>query len=100
LARYTITHVKQRGAEKFIKADKEMAALFSGGSAEWIRSPNNCSENPANYSTSRHHGDFDNDRATVTATLQRITGNEVATKLFRVRKTAASMSVQRRILER
>lgn len=88
------------GMEKFVKDDKEMKALFAGGKAEWIRSPNNNSDNPASYSTSRHHGDFDNDKATVAATLQRITGKVAAAKLFRVRKSAACMGVQRRLLER
>jgi hypothetical protein len=87
------------GMEKFVKADAQMNALFAGVNAEWIRSPNNNTDNPAYYSTSRHHGDFDNDKATVAATLQRITGKEAKTKLFRVRKSAACMSVQRRLLE-
>ena len=87
------------GMEKFVKADKELDTLFSGGNAEWIRSPNNITADPANHSTARHHGDFDNDKATVAATLQRITGNKATTKLFRVRQTAAGMSAQRRLLE-
>jgi papain like protease len=88
------------GMEKFVKTDSQMKTLFAGSSAAWIRSPNSNDQDPANYSTSRHHGDFDNDKATVTATLQRITGKEATTKLFRVRKTTAGMSVQRELLER
>lgn len=88
------------GMEKFVKEDKEMTALFKTSNAAWIRSPNNNVGKPEDYSTSRHHGDFDNDKATVAATLLRITGNEATTKLFRVRKTAACMSVQRGVLER
>lgn len=87
------------GMEKFVNADKEMTALFKTSNAAWIRSPNNNVGDPANYSTSRHHGDFDNDKATVAATLLRITGKEATTKLFRVRKSAACMSVQRGVLE-
>jgi len=88
------------GMERFVKADKELKALFAGANAEWIRSPNNNTDNPAYYSTARHHGDFDNDKATLAATLQRITGNVASTKLFRVRKTAAVMGVQRKLLEK
>ena len=87
------------GMEKFVKADKELSALFSGGKAEWIRSPNNNTADPAYYSTARHHGDFDNDRATVAATLQRISGKVATAKLFKVRKSAAGMGDQRRLLE-
>lgn len=88
------------GMEKFIKNDPDMLALFNKKNAEWIRSPNNNTDNPANYSTARHHGDFDNDKATIAATLKRITGNTATTKLFRVRSSAACMGVQRRLLER
>jgi len=88
------------GMEKFVNKDAAMKSLFTGKNADWILSPNNSTGKPADYSTSRHHGDFDNDKATVAATLQRITGIEATTKLFRVRKSAACMSVQRRMLER
>jgi len=88
------------GMERFVRADKELNALFAGAHAEWIRSPNNNTDNPAYYSTARHHGDFDNDKATIAATLQRITGNVASTKLFKVRSSAAVMGVQRKLLEK
>jgi hypothetical protein len=87
------------GMEKFVKADKELSDLFKKSNAEWVISPNNNTDNPKCYSTSRHHGDFDNDKATVAATLQRITGDVAMSKLFRIRKSAACMGVQRRLLE-
>jgi len=88
------------GMEKCVKADKELIDLFKRPNAEWVVSPNNNTDKPKYYSTSRHHGDFDNDKATVAATLQRITGKAATTKLFRVRKSAACMGVQRSLLER
>lgn len=88
------------GMEKFVRADSQLKALFKGGNADWICSPNNNSGKPADYSTARHHGDFDNDKATVAATLKRISGNEVTTKLFRARKSAAAMVAERMQLER
>jgi hypothetical protein len=88
------------GMEKFINADPRLKALFGGGKADWVRSPNGNSGDPANYSTARHHGDFDNDTATVAATLQRITGNPVAQQLFTARRSAAAMSARRSLLER
>jgi hypothetical protein len=88
------------GMEKFVRNDPDMQALFKKKNAEWILSLNSFSDKPANYSTSRHHGGFDNDKATVAATLQRITGNVAKTKLFKVRKTAAVMGEGRSLLER
>ncbi|KAF0218382.1 MAG: peptidase C1A [Geobacteraceae bacterium] len=88
------------GMEKFVEDDADMKALFKKNHAEWIRSPNSFADTPANYSTARHHGDFDNDKATVVATLQRITGNVATAKLFKVRKTAAVLRDQRSLLER
>lgn len=88
------------GMEKFVRNDPDMQALFKKKNAEWILSPNSFSDKPTNYSTSRHHGDFDNDKATVAATLQRITGNVAKAKLFKVRKTAAVMGEGRSLLER
>jgi hypothetical protein len=86
--------------EKFVRADADMKKLFNRKNAEWVLSPNSYSDNPPNYSTSRHHGDFDNDKATVVGTLQRITGNVSASKMFRVRKAASSLRYQRSLLER
>jgi hypothetical protein len=42
--------------------------------AEWIRSPNGLPEGNISGTHARHHGDFDDDKATVLATLARITG--------------------------
>lgn len=86
------------GMEKFVKADPELTALFAKGKADWIRSPNHA-DKPTDRSTSRHHGDFDNDKATVAATLQRITGQAVTSKLFKARRSAAALRVQRNLLE-
>jgi hypothetical protein len=42
--------------------------------AEWIRSPNGLIEGNVNAAHARRHGDFDDDKATVLATLRRIVG--------------------------
>ncbi|RDJ98267.1 C1 family peptidase [Cupriavidus lacunae] len=63
------------GMAKFILADAELKALFdAGGNADWITTPNNVPRGDRNASRARHHGDFDNDEATVRATLARILG--------------------------
>lgn len=43
-----------------------------GGKAEWIVAPNTAADNAATASRATHHGDFDDDTATVQATLARI----------------------------
>src|SRR6185369_12564755 len=42
--------------------------------AVWVRSPNTAPPGSRNASTSQHHGDFDDDIATVKATLARMLG--------------------------
>lgn len=44
------------------------------GRAVWVLSPNAAPEGARNGSTAKHHGDFDDDAATVKATLARILG--------------------------
>ncbi|MFD2938224.1 C1 family peptidase [Spirosoma flavum] len=60
------------GLEKFIKGDEDLTNLFNSKSADWILAPNTSPENSKNCSTAHHHGDFDDDRPTVKATLARI----------------------------
>ncbi|GAB3921719.1 C1 family peptidase [Larkinella terrae] len=60
------------GMAKFVMKDPELAKLFKSKNADWVQSPNNEMKDPKSKSTSRHHGDFDNDRSTVESTLARI----------------------------
>lgn len=60
------------GMEKFLRKDAELMALFKGGNADLVISPNNKPVNAIDASTSSAHGDFDDDGATVKATLRRI----------------------------
>lgn len=63
------------GMQKFIEADKVLKQLFGpSGKAEWILAPNNAADNSSAASRAMHHGDFDDDTATVQATLARILG--------------------------
>lgn len=63
------------GMEKFLRKDAELVALFKSGNADLVISPNNKPINAIDASTSLHHGDFDDDDATVRATLRRILSN-------------------------
>jgi len=56
------------------KSNPPMVPLFGAPTTQWIRSPNGLPEGEsANASHARHHGDFDDDKATVLSTLARIT---------------------------
>lgn len=66
------------GMEKFIHKDKELAGLFASNSADWVRSPSGAQANLWERSDALHHGDFDNDKATVAGTLARLLGKAVA----------------------
>ena len=65
------------GMEKFLRKDAELMALFKGENADLVISPNSKPVNSIDASTALHHGDFDDDGATVKATLRRILGDGV-----------------------
>jgi hypothetical protein len=60
------------GMQKFLDKDKDLKALFRKKYAALVLSPNEQSDDPFNYATSREHGGFDDDEATVKSTLNRI----------------------------
>lgn len=66
------------GMEKFVNQDKEIKALFNQ-QAEWVLAPNHNPESSTTASRSQHHGDFDDDRATLLSTIARILANTKAT---------------------
>jgi len=57
------------GMEKFVNADPELRDLFTRENAQLVISPNNEAEGLIGSSGARRHGDFDDDRQTVRATL-------------------------------
>lgn len=86
------------GMEKFIKSDKDLVSLFKNKSADLVLAPNNEKEGSPNHSTASSHGDFDDDEATVIATLARIlnTGSEKNEITFQ--KSEASLRSRRQQL--
>ena len=62
------------GMEKFIRKDKALCNLITSNGS-WVMAPNTA---PAakDQCAARHHGDFDNDAATLQATLARILGQK------------------------
>jgi N-acetylmuramoyl-L-alanine amidase/Papain family cysteine protease len=88
------------GMEKFVQAqspfaDKQVVKLISDQQLELILTPNLDSRTPvAQQSSSRHHGDFDDDELTVKATLARILGPDKDQQVLE--RTTASPHIFRR----
>lgn len=62
------------GMEKWIARDPELSTLFTTGKADLVFSPNSNPEGSPDASRASHHNDFDDDAATLKATVARITG--------------------------
>lgn len=74
--------------------------LFGSDNAEWIRSPNALPAGAAAAAQARHHGDFDDDKATLRATLARILNKKNAPAGFDFRDSPAGARARRLTLER
>ncbi|MES2742616.1 MAG: C1 family peptidase [Pseudomonadota bacterium] len=86
------------GLEKSIAQDAELAALFASGAADWVRSPNTEPVGGAGAAQAAHHGSFDEDDATLKATIARITGGARSTRTTLFRGShGACQSLRRRI---
>jgi hypothetical protein len=82
--------------EKHVRQDAELMSLFKGGTADWVISPNGKTLGSADASTSLQHGSFDDDDATVRATLRRILGDGVAKGgVIKFQRSAASLRESR-----
>lgn len=66
------------GMEKWLARDPQLAGLFTGGKADLVFSPNSNPEGGVTASRATRHNDFDDDGATLKATLARITGVQIA----------------------
>ncbi len=83
------------GMEKFIREDNKISDLFSSGRCEWVLTPNDKSNEPTCHSTARHHGDFDDDEATLKATIGRILGDGKYGGRFYFKRSASSLRERR-----
>jgi len=86
------------GLEKFINNDKSFQKLLVSDRVDWILSPNNEAEGSAQASTSKQHGAFDDDKATVRATLARILNIESHQVELNFMRSASSLRSRRRRL--
>jgi hypothetical protein len=72
--------------------------LFGLESAQWVRSPNGLPQGSADASHARSHGAFDDDRATVLATLARILRARSADAPIELCTSAAALGDRRRMI--
>ncbi|WP_116811688.1 C1 family peptidase [Steroidobacter cummioxidans] len=84
------------GMEKYLRKDAELTALFKGEHASLVISPNNKALNSIDASTALRHGDFDDDAATVKATLRRILDDGAGkTEVIKFQRSASSLRERR-----
>lgn len=94
------------GMEKWLAADPELSALFVDKAADIVFSPNSQDEGTMWASRSTEHGGFDDDDATVKATLARIvaTGGVAVSPEkapdFQFHRSSSSMRGKRETLDR
>ena len=86
------------GMEKFINNDKSFQKLLAADRADWILSPNNEAEGAARASGSKQHGAFDDDNATVKATLAQILNIDALQVELNFMRSASSLRSRRRHL--
>ncbi len=86
------------GMAKFIEEDSELRALFTDGVADWVRAPNLEPAGGRDASASHRHGDFDDDDATVRATLARLLATAATKATFSFQRSASRMRDARRQL--
>jgi hypothetical protein len=83
------------GLETFVKEDDDLVALFKSDVAEWIVAPTGEGVGAQRRSDARAHGAFDDDEATVRATLARILAKRRLETDVAFHRSAASMRDQR-----
>jgi hypothetical protein len=83
------------GMAKFVRDDKDLGNLFDSPSANWILSPNSEPEGSKDAARARHHGDFDDDKYTLRATLARILDQPQNKADFMIHRNASSLREKR-----
>ena len=87
------------GMEHWVTKDPELSVLVAGPEPKvhWVKAPNQNLPGPA-ASTARHHGDFDDDKPTVEATLALILGRAAQAPDLFFEASASSRGDRRRQL--
>jgi hypothetical protein len=87
------------GMQKFLDADRDVQALRRDGRLEIVYSPNLVPLGKPDASCCRRHGDFDDDEATVIATMARIRGAQRAGDTMTFHRSASGLRDRRLSLE-
>jgi predicted alpha/beta hydrolase family esterase len=83
------------GMERFLRGDAAFMKLVDRKRIDWVRAPNTANKGSASASTARHHGDFDDDRPTLAATLARILDAGRSSEAFVINRSASSLQSRR-----
>lgn len=83
------------GLEKHVNSDPEVVDIFNPPKAFWIKAPNDAPEGSSWSSKARHHGEFDDDRATLQSTLGRILESQEEIPDFQFKRTSSSVRARR-----
>ncbi|HKQ50382.1 MAG TPA: C1 family peptidase [Phycisphaerae bacterium] len=86
------------GMQKFVDKDADFQKLISSRKAELVLAPNNQSSGSPQASSAAHHGDFDDDEATLRGTLARITKAKRDVAKMEFHRSISSSRDQRRRL--
>jgi hypothetical protein len=87
------------GLERFVRADPVVGRFFDSRKADWVLAPNSEPAGSPSASRAMTHGAFDDDVATLRATLARIVPNG-PTAAIAIHRSASSQRVLRRGLTR
>jgi hypothetical protein len=95
------------GMEKWLAADPALRKVFTGGAADLVFSPNDVPSGAINASRSTEHGGFDDDTATVQATLARVLAASAPPKVapaesmeFAFQRSSGSLRSRREAIDR
>ncbi len=83
------------GMERFVEDDADLTTLFKKKTAEWVRSPNAHKIGTPDASRATTHGGFDDDKATVLASLARIIQSPVQEGVLEFQRSASSLRARR-----
>lgn len=83
------------GMQKFLAGNPALSALIRDGDADIILAPNSAPEGSPYHSTARSHGGFDDDKATLNATLARMLNLAKSDKDFVFNRSASSLQDRR-----
>lgn len=83
------------GMEKFIRDDQDIMKHIGTKKFQWVLSPNNADAGSPDRSTAKGHGDFDDDKATLQATLARILQESEVEAQFAIHRSVSSLRDRR-----